>query len=301
MQLVSSLDSAKPTWGRFFGTLAVAAVCVAGVLVAVAQPAPPAHLVKGLQLADEIAGAQHAGVFADANNVSLNRYGGVWNSATDPSFIRFADFANGVLPANHTRCAPLVTHLLKACYNWNWSAHSFYDPLLKITKSSASPAPYQYIALLKAGKGFAARLTRLDQALPGDLLLWWNVGTDAGDHAMIVVAIDAAGAKAYPSEFAAAKPELAGTTYYAVTVLDSSSGLHTDDSRLVPVNGVDTPIAGLGTGTVGVLVNANSEIVGTTWSLPTANFTTQKDAWLNGLHSRLKMQTTTEALIGRLP
>lgn len=298
MHDLSPAPYVPPTWKHFFATLALGAVCVLTTAAAVAQPA---HLTKGLQLADEIAAAQSVGVFADANGVSLNRYGGSWNSASDPSFIRFADLANGVLPGNNTKCAPLVTHLLKNAYNWNWSAHSFYDPVLKVTKTSASPAPYQYIALLKAGKGFASQITRLDQALPGDILLWWNVGSDDKDHAMIIVSVDLANGKAYPSEHASAKPELAGTTYYAVEVLDSSSGVHTDDSRIVSVNGVDTQIPGIGTGTVGILVNANFEIVGTTWSLPASNYSTQKTGWLNGLHSRLKMQATTEAVVGRMP
>lgn len=287
----------SPSW-HWFDTTMLGLVFIIGAAVALAQPA---HLTTGLQLADEIAGAQAAGVFVDANNVSLNRYGGSWNSASDPSYIRFADLANGVLPSNNTKCAPLVTHLLKSAYNWSWSSYSFYDPVLKVTKSSASPAPYQYIALLKAGKGFASQVTRLDQALPGDLLLWWNVGSDSGDHAMIIVSVDLAHGQAYPTDLAASKPELAGTIYYAVEVLDSSSGVHTDDSRMVPVNGVDTQIAGIGTGKVGILVNANFEIVGTTWSLPTSDYTTQKTGWLNGLHSRLKLQTSTEAVIGRLP
>jgi hypothetical protein len=161
--------------------------------------------------------------------------------------------------------------------------------------------PCQYIALLKAGKGFASRITRLDQARPGDILLWWSIGSDDKDHAMIIVSVDASSAKAYPTNLAASKPELAGTTFYAVQVLDSSSGVPTDDTRMVSVNGVDTQIPGIGTGTVGILVNANSEIVGTTWSLPTSDYTTQPKAWLEGLHSRLKLQTATEALIGRLP
>lgn len=300
MQLVatSSTSSAAPARSRVINLLILGVIAAIGTVLAKGQPA---HLVKGLQLADEIAAAQATGVFVDAAGVPLNRYGGSWNSASDPSYIRFADLAHGVLPSNNTKCAPLVTHLLKFAYNWNWSGYSFYDPVLKITKTSASPAPYQYIALLKAGKGFAAQITRLDLARPGDLLLWWNVGSDASDHAMIIVSVDLAGGQAYPSELAVAKPELAGTTFYAVEVLDSSSGVHTDDSRMVPVNGVDTQIAGIGTGTIGLLVNASFEIVGTTWSLPTSSFTTQKAAWLNGLHSRLKLQTTTEAVIGRMP
>src|SRR5207247_1272301 len=109
--------------------------------------------------------------------------------------------------------------------------------------------------LLKAGKGFAVKITRLDLALPGDILLWWNIGSDSSDHAMIMVSIDLAHGLAYPSENSVAKAELAGTTFYAVEVLDSSSGLHTDDSRVVPIDGVDTQIAGIGTGKVGILVN----------------------------------------------
>lgn len=297
MQLVSTPDQVRPTWSRFVGTLILSAAFVGGTVAVFAQPA---HLTKGLQLVDEISGAQAAGVLVDANNVPLNRYGGSWNSATNPSYIRFAALPS-VLPANNTKCAPLVTHLLKSCYNWNWSAYSFSDPILGVTKSTASPYPYQYIALLKEGKGFAARITRLDQVLPGDVLLWWNIGSADNDHAMIVVGVNLAGGKAYPSDHANANPALAGTTYYEVEVLDSSSGVHTNDSRIVPVNGVDTQIPGVGTGTIGVLVDANFEIVGTTWSLPNSDYTTQRTGWLNGLHSRLKLQTATEAVIGRLP
>lgn len=271
------------------------------VLFAATTVAQPAHLTKGVQLLNEITSAQAVGVFTDAANVPLNRYGGNWSSATNPSYIRFLDVANNVLPSNNTRCAPLVTHLLKYCYNWNWSSYSFYDPVLLATKASASPAPYQYIALLKEGKGFAQRITRLDQAMPGDILLWWNIGSDVSDHAMIVMNVNLASGKAYPANLPSSNVALAGTTYYEVTVLDSSSGVHTNDSRLVTVNGVDTQIAGIGTGTIGVLVNANFEIVGTTWSLPTSDYATQQTAWLNGLHSRLKLQTSTEAVIGRIP
>ena len=279
----------------------LSAAALAGAFSLTTVAAQPAHLTKGLQLLNEITSAQAVGVFTDAANVPLNRYGGSWNSASNPSYIRFLDVPNHVLPSNNTKCAPLVTHLLKHCYNWNWSSHSFYDPVLAVTKTSASPAPYQYIALLKAGKGFAQRITRLDQTLPGDILLWWNIGSDASDHAMIVVNVNLANGKAYPTNLAASNPALAGTTYHEVTVLDSSSGVHTNDSRIVAVNGVDTPIAGIGTGTIGILVNANFEIVGTTWSLPNSDYATQLTGWLNGLHSRLKLQTTTEAVIGRLP
>lgn len=307
MQLVistsrySSAPTARPTWTRLVATLALGAGCLLGAAALAAQPA---HLAKGLQLVEEITAAQHVGVFNDANNVPLNRYGGSWNSTTDASYIRFLNQPAGTLPANNTKCAPLVTHLLKAAYNWSWYSVanlSFYDPVLNVTKTSASPAPYQYIALLKAGKGFASQVTRLDQALPGDVLLWWNIGSADNDHAMIIVSVDAASAKPYPTDLAASNPALAGTTYYAVRVLDSSSGVHSADTRIVPVNGVDTQIPGVGLGTIGILVDANSRIVGHTWSLPNASYTDDQANWLDGLHSRLKLQTTTEAVIGRMP
>lgn len=300
MKATASLPSAShhPTWTRLLITLALGAILVLGTITANAQPA---HLVKGLQLVDEITGAQDAGVFTDASNVPLNRYGGSWNSATDASFIRFAHLPAGILPGNNTKCSPLVTHLLKHCYNWSWNAHAFYDPLLKVTKTSASPAPYQYIALLKAGKGFASQVTRLDQAQPGDVLLWWQVGSADKDHAMIIVSVKLGSAKAYPTSHAYSNPAYAGTTYYEVEVLDSSGSLHTADSRLVPVNGVDTHLPGIGTGTIGVLVNASFGIVGVTWSLPTSDYVSQRGGWLNGLHSRLKLAPAYEIAIGRWP
>ncbi len=299
MHLVSSLDSARPSWARLFATLAIGSAVVLGAVNTFA--AQPAHLAKGLQLVDEITAAQDQGIFTDAANVPLNRYGGSWNSATDASFIRFLDVAAGIRPGNNTKCAPLVTHLLKTAYNWSWYSYTFVDPILNTSKKSSSPAPYQYIALLKQGKGFASQVTRLDQALPGDILLWWKIGSDENDHAMIIVNVDLQSGKAYPAELEGADATLAGTAYYEVEVLDSSSGVHSADTRIVSVNGVDTQIAGVGTGKIGILVDANFAIVGHTWSLPNSDYATNQAAWLNGLHSRLKRQTSVEAVIGRLP
>lgn len=264
--------------------------------VALAQQ--PAHLTAALQLVDEITAAQAVGVFADASGTPLNRYGGSWNSATDASYIRFADIAAGVLPGNNTKCSPLVTHLLKHSYGRDWRQFSFFDPILQTTKSVASPTPYQYVVLTKDGKGLT-RIARLDEVQTGDLLHWWQVGSTDSDHSMIIVGVDWASAKAYPTNHALSDPSLAGTTYYEVEVVDSSSGVHTDDSRMVTVNGVETQVAGIGTGTIGLLVNANSEIVGYTWSLPTSDYVTKRTGWMNGLHSRLRRLPAYEAVISR--
>jgi len=277
---------------RLFSTLSLVS------FLAVSAPAAPAHLASALQLVDEITTAQAAGTFTEADGVALNRYGGGWNSASNPSFIRFADEANGVPAANNTTCAPLVTHLLKSAYQRDWSGYSFMDPILQTAKTTASPAPYQYIALTKQGQGMT-QVLRLDQAQPGDLLHWWRLGTEDSDHSMLIVAIRWASAKPYPASHAAADPTLAGTTYYEVVVVDSSSGVHTDDSRLVPVNGTVTQIPGIGTGVIGLLVDANSRLVGYTWSLPTSDYVTKRTGWLNGLHSRLRRLPDYEAVIGR--
>lgn len=270
-----------------------------GLALAATAAAQPLHLDRALQLVDEITGAQAAGVFTDAAGVPLNRYGGSWNSASDPSFIRFADLGNGVLPGNNTKCSPFVTHLLGHTYGWNWRNYSFVDPLLQTTKTVSSPTPYQYIALTKQGRGLT-RIARLDQALPGDILSWWTVGSDANDHTMLIVAIDWQSAKPYPTNHALSDPTLAGTTYYEVEVVDSSSGTHTADSRIVEVNGVDTHVAGVGTGTIGLLVDANFALVGYTWSLPTSDYTTKRTGWMNGLHSRLRRLPAHEAVISRI-
>ncbi len=302
MQLVTAPSAPAPvpaTWHRLVGTLALGTLCLLGAVATLA--AQPVHLVKGLQLADEIGALQDQGIFTETNGTPLNRYGGSWNSSTDASYIRFLDAANGIRPGNNTRCAPFVTHLLKAVYNFSWSAYTFTDPLTGVTKTSASPAPYQMIALLNAGQGFASKVSRLDQAQPGDVLLWAQVGYDDKDHAMLIVSVRMNSAKPYPSGHSAAKPEFAGTTYYEVEILDSSSSLHTADSRLVPVNGVDTHLPGLGTGTIGVLVDANFAIVGVTWSLPTSDYVTKRTGWLNGLHDRLKLKPTYAIEIGRMP
>lgn len=270
-------------------------------LAATAALAQPLHYTKAIQLVDEITAAQDAGVFNDELGRPLNRYGGNWTSA-EQSYIRFADLAHGHWPGNLTKCSPLVSRLLQTCYGWNWKNYSFLDPLTLTTQAVASPTPYQYIALLKQGKGFAARLTRLDQWQAGDLLFWWKPGSDLNDHAMIISAVNWASAKNYPTNLAASDPTLANTAYYEVEIIDSTENIHTADSRLVNVNGTPTFVAGVGAATIGVLVDRTTlEIVATTWSLPTSNYQTQPNGWLQGLTSRLKRVPQWEIAVGRMP
>jgi hypothetical protein len=279
--------------------LTLALGCLAGAHTAQAQ-SPPHHLAA-VELLNQITTLQSLGIYTDSSGTPLNRYGGNWNSATDPSYIQFADLNHNVLPGNHTKCSPLVTHLFKSVYNWNWKNYSFYDPVLKVTKSTASPAPYQYIALVKEGKGFTQRVLTLNQAQPGDILSWWTVGSDANDHTMIISSVNWNSVRTYPSQLPGAISALAGTVFVEVQVIDSSADLHTADSRLVNVNGTLQHLPGIGTGTIGLLINSNFEIVGRTWSLPTSDYYTQPNGWLSGLHSRLRLAPANEIVIGRMP
>ena len=258
----------------------------------------PVHYDGAVLLLDQIIGCQDAGIFADAANIPLNRYGGSWSSKSDPSLIRWADPANGILPMNNTKCSSLVTHLFKNLYGWNWKNHVFFDPVKNANQSTASPEAYQYVALIKQGRGFA-QVPTLNAAQTGDILGWWEVGSSSNDHTMIISGINSNSARPYPLGLPNSNPALAGTVYYEVTVIDSSSSTHSADTRLVEVNGQVTHIPGIGQGIIGLLVNQNFEIVGRTWSLPTSSYETETNTWVGSLNSRLKLAPAWEIVIGR--
>jgi hypothetical protein len=275
--------------------------------------AQPAHLENGLQLVDEITSAQAAGVFTgDVNGatVFLNRYGGSWNTPGDESFIRFLDVNTGTYAANYTTCAPLVSHLLKYTYAWDWKQVGVPDPLNGDALAyKSSPKSYLYVSAIKNQIGFATHVTELANVQPGDIAARWEVGTDEG-HTMIIVSVDTASAKAYPASSTDVNfiPALAGSTYTEVTVLDSSASGHTNDTRMITYNGTTALSGGVGTGVMGIFTDSQGHIIGHTWSLPTSSYlktskgvTTINPSWLSGIKSRIKLQADVELVIGRLP
>ncbi|MFO0820417.1 MAG: hypothetical protein U1A77_20895 [Pirellulales bacterium] len=279
----------------------VVTLCLAGLMGAGTLHAEdPPHFATANTLLNQILACQDAGILVDEQGVFLNRYGGSWSSKTNPSFYRLGNEEQGILPANNTKCSSLVTHLLKNVYNWNWKNYSFVDPISLSIKSTASPEAYQYVALIKQQQGFV-EIPLLADALPGDVLSWWEVGKSSGDHTMLIAHVDWDNAKPYPLGYANSNPALAGTTYVPVTVIDSSSDTHTDDSRFVDVNGVETHIAGIGTGVIGLLINDQGVIIGRTWSLPTSDYETQTNTWVGSLNNRLKLAPIWEFAIGRVP
>jgi hypothetical protein len=310
MNAIISPKSARPTWLRFFSTVALGAACVAGTVAASAQPA---HLARGVQLVDEITAAQALGVYTgDVNGttVFLNRYGGSWDSPTEPSFIRYFNAGTGTYAANLTTCAPLVTHLLKFTYGWDWKSYGIPDPLANGALAyKSSPRSYLYVSAIKNLVGFSQRVTPLSGVQAGDIAARWEVGTDEG-HTMMVVGVNAASAKAYPQTSSDPNfmPALAGATYTEITVLDSSSSGHTNDTRLITYNGSTYLSGGAGMGVMGVFTNAAGEVIGHTWSLPTSSYTRTVNGvtsinpnWLSGIKSRIKLQGAVELVFGRLP
>lgn len=294
-----------------------AAFCLTAALGALSASAQPAHLAKGHQLVDEITAAQSQGVFTGdvgGATVFLNRYGGSWDTAGDLSFIRFFDASRnpGPYAANYTTCAPLVSHLLKYTYGWDWKQHAIPDALDNGTLvAKASPSSYLYVSAIKNQVGFASRVTHFLNVLPGDIGARWEVGTSSG-HTFMVVGVNLDSAKAYPASSSDVNfvPELAGSTYYEMTVLDSSSSGHSgsSDTRMITYNGMTELSGGAGRGVMGVFADANGNVIGHTWSIPSSSYlktkngmTTINPTWLSSIKGRLEKQATMELVFGRLP
>jgi hypothetical protein len=303
----------KNTFRKTTSLIAQFSRCIIASLILVASLTPfaaraqsPQHLQNALTLASQLRQKGVAGVFTDAGGVELNRHGGDW-TGSDLSFIRFADVANGILPGNYTECAPFVSRVLQYTYGWNWSNYSWFDPEQNAWVTSNSPNSYKYVGYIKALVGFSQHITQLDQVQPGDIVSMRDIGEQTG-HTGIVVQVRLDSAKPYLSGLTNSDPKWAGTTYYEMDVVDSSASKHTNDSRQF-YNGTTLirETKGAGTGVMGVLVNANMEVVAHSWSLPTSgNYsgtTSQKNSWLTSLHNRLKDQTATggrEMVFGRL-
>jgi hypothetical protein len=289
-------------WLQSIAALGAGSAALAPWQAALAQVAQPSNLYAGAQLLlAQILQSQAAGVRVDAQGVSINRYGGSWSSSTDPSFVRFADPMNGVLPGNNSKCSSLLSRLLQTLHGWSWnqSAYAFVDPVTGLLTQKPSPEAYQYGALIRQGLGFA-ELTYANQVQPGDVLAWWLNGSTESDHVMLVHEVRWNTLRAYPTGLPNSNAALAGTQFVEVRVIDCSSDTHTQDTRLVSVNGQLTHIAGIGEGTIGLLLDATGRILGRTWSLPEADFATRPNTWVKSLNSRLKLQPTWGFAVGRV-
>jgi hypothetical protein len=292
----------------------IAAVAAAGALALgtfTAHAQKTDHLAEGLLLSSQIASKAAQGTFTDGAGVLLNRYGGVWKGTTNAAQSFYRLQTASLPPANLTTCAPLISRLLAAKCNFKWSSYSFNDPVTgKTNVSTASPAPYQMLAMMKQAKGFSSSTTRLDLALAGDILVFSRIGNPADDHAALFIGARWDTAVEYPADLPDSIPALAGLFYVEVEILDSTgTALHAEDSRLVEYPaGVFTVTHGVGTGVMGILVNAAGEIQGHTWSLPTngdplSTDDDERNDWVRNLNGRIEAQAGTggrELRLGRV-
>ena len=161
--------------------------------------------------------------------------------------------------------------MLKEAYQWDWSQYSFYDPIDEETVTKSSPSAYRYAALIQQHVGFDTTIIRVDAIQAGDIITMIEVGDDGG-HMGIVASLNMADGLPYHTDQEDSDPALAGTTLYPMQLLDCTSNDHSFDTRTFDYAGQEYETAGIGVGTIGLLANANHEILGYTWSLPTSNY-----------------------------
>lgn len=164
--------------------------------------------------------------------------------ASSPSFILW----DGPRSQARTVCGTFVTNLLLHSYNWTTST---------LTKWLGTTSPYAetYYSAIVAQNNFA-RINNIQQVQPGDIIAIKYLDTGTTGHAMMV--------DSSPRAHSAQSPIVAGTTQYAVTVIDSSSGYHgAADTRRTNTSSTGN---GVGRGTIRVYVDSALKPVGYTWA-----------------------------------
>lgn len=226
------MQSAKVQMKRLMAyglsALLVVAIAASGFAQAGMQPA---HLTQAQALVGDL---QVSGI---------NSYG-------SPSSIVW----NGTNSEARTVCSSFLTLLFQRSYNWTPSHFSTW-------MGSTSPTASQYHDAIVANNGFT-RLFLRNQLQPGDVIaIEYPEGSNPTGHVMLV-----AGAPVVwqPNPNKTPQPAIAGTTQYAIPVIDSSSSYHgPTDTRYNADGGHGN---GIGQGVFRVYVDAADQIVGHTWS-----------------------------------
>ena len=258
-------------------------------------PIIPCYLDLGITLNEQLENMQALGIDSDSNGTPLNRYGGSWKSSSDPSYIRLADLDLGILPGNNTKGASLVTWLLKESCDWSWLGYSFADSKSGRVAQTSSPTSSRYVDLIEQGVGFESEIDDLSRVLPGDVIAIRKL-SDWSGHSAIVESINWANAMAYPAGSGSATLGLDGAWIVPVRVLDSTRYVHSNDTRSTATGAEE----GLGLGTMGMVMNSAYEIIGHTWSLPSADIELDTDRWVAQFHSRFKAQSERKVVVGRI-
>ncbi|MBE7418546.1 MAG: C40 family peptidase [Ideonella sp.] len=151
----------------------------------------------------------------------------------------------------HTDCSGFIDHLLM-------HVHGHTPDDFKRWMGSRRPTARRYHDAIEQGRGFIT-LQTVAELQPGDLIaIKYLTRHDNTGHLMLVAEP--------PQRRDATAPVVAGTTQYAVTVIDSSESGHgsTDTRYRRGANGRDH--AGLGRGVVRLYADEHDRVVGFAWS-----------------------------------
>lgn len=183
------------------------------------------------------------------NDASRNVYG-------SPAEVRFGPDTGQTDYFNRTKCSSFVTQMMKQGRGLSdQDIASWFAPI----RSTTSPYAHEYYRAVIQHLHYS-QVTSIADILPGDLIavIYGDGSGDPSGHTAFV--------NVTPAPLGTpAKPVLAGTTQYVVQVVDSTSVLHSDDTR--PSSG------GAGRGTMRLYANSGSgELLGYAWSTRNGTF-----------------------------
>lgn len=207
------------------------------VSVAIAAPTAAAqstvHLDNAIDLVAQMRVQGEAGIFFDEHGVEYNKYGSSWANSQvvldNPAYV-------------HAVCSNFYIRLMMASYpGWTARGAGFV---------SSSPTSATIHDAIEAEACLYSRVDDFSTAQPGDVLaIKYPNGGGSSGHTMILQS---------------ATPNLEyedGTIRWSVQVIDCSSGVHTDDSRVF--QGYTS--SGVGSGSM-YFYTLDGEITGYSWS-----------------------------------
>lgn len=176
------------------------------------------------------------------NDPSKNVYG-------SPASVRFGPPGGDADYFNQSKCSSFVTLMMQQ--GRGLSDQDIIDWFTPI-RPTTSPYAHEYYAAVIEHLHYD-QITSIPSIARGDLIaiIYGDGSGDPTGHTAFVNALPAVMS-------APAKPLLSGTTQYVVEVVDSTSALHTDDTR--PASG------GAGRGTMRLYADGAGQLIGYAWS-----------------------------------
>jgi 3D (Asp-Asp-Asp) domain-containing protein len=182
------------------------------------------------------------------NDASRNVYG-------SPAVVRFGPPGGAADYYNQTKCSSFVTQMMKQGRSLsNQDIIDWFAPI----RSTASPYAHEYYYAVVQNLHYST-VTSVPEIARGDLIaIIYGDGTgDPTGHTAFVNTL--------PTPMSVpAKPVLAGTTQYVVEVVDSTSVLHSDDTRAAT--------GGAGRGTLRLYADGTGLLLGYAWSTRNGTF-----------------------------